>query len=147
MYSGSWKWKFHPILFSIYGGMGKEANKCYSWIAKKLVEKRDKPHLVMSWIWRKASFSMMKLSICVLVVVNRLTLSWQRPLSYRNQSIDLQSKSLDWFLYDNSLRHERVKHEREKHNVKELASYSDAQYSTMWLIKEKLNNAQHQKKC
>ena len=31
------------------------------------------------------------------------------PLSYRNQSIDLQSKSMDWFLYDNSLRHERVK--------------------------------------
>ena len=31
------------------------------------------------------------------------------PLSYRNQSIDLQSKSVDWFLYDNGLRHERVK--------------------------------------
>ena len=30
-------------------------------------------------------------------------------LSYKNQSIDLQSKSIDWFLYDNSLRHERVK--------------------------------------
>ena len=29
-------------------------------------------------------------------------------LSYRNQSIDLQSKSFDWFLYDNGLRHERV---------------------------------------
>ena len=28
---------------------------------------------------------------------------------YRNQSIDLQSKSMDWFLYDNGLRHERVK--------------------------------------
>ena len=38
-----------------------------------------------------------------------LTLSWWRPLSYRNQSIDLQSKSMDWFLYDNGLRHERVK--------------------------------------
>ena len=38
-----------------------------------------------------------------------LTLSWRRPLSYRNQSIDLQSKSMDWFLYDNDLRHERVK--------------------------------------
>ena len=36
-------------------------------------------------------------------------LSWRRPLSYRNQSIDFQSKSMDWFLYDNSLRHERVK--------------------------------------
>ena len=38
-----------------------------------------------------------------------LTLSWRRPLSYRNQSIDLQSKSMSWFLYDNVLRHERVK--------------------------------------
>ena len=26
----------------------------------------------------------------------------------RNQSIDLQSKSIDWFLYDNDLRLERV---------------------------------------
>ena len=38
-----------------------------------------------------------------------LTLSWRRPLSYWNQSIDLQSKSMDWFLYDNGLRHESVK--------------------------------------
>ena len=38
-----------------------------------------------------------------------LTLSWRRPLSYRNQSIDLLLKSMDWFLYDIGLRHERVK--------------------------------------
>ena len=38
-----------------------------------------------------------------------LTLSWRRLLSYRNQSIDFQSKSLDWFLYDNGLHHEIVK--------------------------------------
>ena len=37
-----------------------------------------------------------------------LTLSFRRSLSYRNQSIDLQSKSMDWFLYDSDLRHERV---------------------------------------
>ena len=40
-----------------------------------------------------------------LIYLNRiifLTLSWRRPISYRNQSIDL-------FLYDNDLRHERVK--------------------------------------
>ena len=30
-------------------------------------------------------------------------------LSYRNLSIDLQSKSMDWFLYDRDHRHERVK--------------------------------------
>ena len=34
-----------------------------------------------------------------------LTLSWRMSLSYRN----LQSKSMDWFLYDSNLRHERVK--------------------------------------
>ena len=38
-----------------------------------------------------------------------LSLSWRGPLSYRNQSIDLQSKSVDWFLYDNGTRHERGK--------------------------------------
>ena len=38
-----------------------------------------------------------------------LTLSRWMPLSYRNQSIDLRSKSIDWFLYDNGLRLERVK--------------------------------------
>ena len=37
-----------------------------------------------------------------------LTLSWRRFPSYRNQSIDLQSKSVNWFLYDRKLRHERV---------------------------------------
>ena len=42
-------------------------------------------------------------------LTNLLTLSWRRPLSYRNQSIDLGSKSMDWLLYDNGLRHERVK--------------------------------------
>ena len=47
--------------------------------------------------------------ICYLESKIYLTLSWWRTLSYRNQSIDLQSKSMDWFLYDDSLRHERVK--------------------------------------
>ena len=38
----------------------------------------------------------------------RSILSGRRPMSYRNQSIDLQSKSIDWFLYDKDLRLERV---------------------------------------
>ena len=37
------------------------------------------------------------------------TLSLRKTLSYRNQSIDLQCKSIDWFLYDMNLRHKRVK--------------------------------------
>ena len=43
-----------------------------------------------------------------------LTLSWRRPISYRKQSSDLRSKSMDWFLYDNGLRHERVNYFRRK---------------------------------
>ena len=37
-----------------------------------------------------------------------LTLSWQRSLSYRNQSINLLCKSMEWFLYVNGLSQERV---------------------------------------
>ena len=37
------------------------------------------------------------------------TLSLRRPLSYRNQPIDFFRKSVDWLVYDNGLRHERVK--------------------------------------
>ena len=47
--------------------------------------------------------------IMIWVYYDLLTLSWRRSLSYRNQSIDLLCKSMDWFLYDNDLRHERVK--------------------------------------
>ena len=48
---------------------------------------------------------------CVLLfqITSCLTFSWRRALSHRKQSIDLPSKSIDWFLYDRDLRHERVK--------------------------------------
>ena len=39
----------------------------------------------------------------------QLTLSWRRSLSYRNQSLGLESKLIDWFLYNEDRRHERVK--------------------------------------
>ena len=42
-----------------------------------------------------------------------LTLSWRRPLSYRNQSIELLRKLMDWFLYDNCFRHETVKNKKD----------------------------------
>ena len=41
-----------------------------------------------------------------------LTLSWRGPLSYRHQYIDL----LDWFLYNNGSRNERVNLETTKKN-------------------------------
>ena len=38
-----------------------------------------------------------------------LTLSRRRPISYRNQSIDLLCKSMNWFLYDIGRHCKRVK--------------------------------------
>ena len=55
-----------------------------------------------------------------------LTLSWWRQLSCRNQSIDLRSKSMDWFLYNNGLRHERV-----KENLK-FAKYENFKYCNIF---------------
>ena len=49
------------------------------------------------------------ITACLQISLLLLTLSWRTPLSYRNQSIDLLLKSMDWFLYGNSLHHERVK--------------------------------------
>ena len=46
-----------------------------------------------------------------------LTRSRQRPISYRNQSIDLLCKSMDWFLYNIGLRRERGK-DKYKSNIK-----------------------------
>ena len=52
---------FTPLVFSINGGMGREASKCYSRVTEMLSEKRDKPYsLTMSWIRRKLSFSLMR---------------------------------------------------------------------------------------
>ena len=52
-----------------------------------------------------------------------LTLSWRRLLSYRNQSIDLLGKSMDWFLYDKDLRHERMKKNIESNIFFEVQNY------------------------
>ena len=46
---------------------------------------------------------------CIFVENLSLNLSWRRSLPYRNQFIDLQCKSMGWFLYDRNIRHERVK--------------------------------------
>ena len=46
---------------------------------------------------------------CFIEIVSKMRwdISWRRPLSYRNQSIDSLGKPMDWFLYDNGLRYER----------------------------------------
>ena len=50
-----------------------------------------------------------------LIKVISLTLEWWRQLSRRNQATDLQSKSMDWFLYDNGLCHwDKLTHRESK---------------------------------
>ena len=56
----------------------------------------------------KNHVSISTLSIKI-ILSNSLTLSWRRPYSYRNQSTDSLRNSMDWFLYDDGFRHERVK--------------------------------------
>ena len=61
-----------------------------------------------------------------------LTLSWRRSLSYRNHSIDLQSKSMDWILYDGDLRHERVKNLKiPEYYVHDKPPHSLSRYPTL----------------
>ena len=81
-----------------------------SWKISKMPENFAEGSFTMQLtkIWQKAGWniglsSLLRQETCV------LTLSWWRPLLYRKQFIDLQSKPMDWFLYDNGLRHERVK--------------------------------------
>ena len=80
-------------------------NIFYAAFTKKFFSRNFSPTILRELFWPLWQFSKIGL------VLNRLkclTLSWRRPLSYRNQFIDLQRKSVDWFLYDNGLRHERV---------------------------------------
>ena len=58
-------------------------------------------HFNFAWYWE---YPIKQIFHAIL----RLTLSWRWPLSYRNQSIDLESKSMDWFLYDRDLHNETV---------------------------------------
>ena len=38
--------------------------------------------------------------VILFLTASNFTLSWRRSLFYRNPSIDLRSKSMDWLLYD-----------------------------------------------
>ena len=71
-----------------------------------------------SLIFVKENPDRKKNKLCFRTCKNRLSVcdgwraswlfQWRRSLSYRNQTIDFQNKSVDWFLYDRGIRHERV---------------------------------------
>ena len=65
-------------------------------------------HKKWSFPWKISFFAQCLYLSMYKYLSSYLTLSWRRPLSYGNQSIDLLCKSKDWFLHDNGPRHERV---------------------------------------
>ena len=93
----------------------QENTTCQSPFFNKVI-KRETVAQVFSWMVAGKCFSCKKAPLLqntsgvsyIFVESSILTLSCRRPLSYRTQFIDLQSKSIDWFVYDKGLRHERV---------------------------------------
>ena len=64
-----------------------------------------------------------------------LTLLWRWPLSYRQQSIDLLRKSMEWLLYHNGLRHERVKVDKYPNSLLTNISYIYPTFATNLLYR------------
>ena len=81
--------KFHAFFWCFY---------CWLWT------KKCRPRFITNVVCKLVIYKISK----IIKKQTLLTLSWRRALSYRNQSIDLQSKLIDWFLYNNGLCHERV---------------------------------------
>ena len=58
---------FMPLVFSIYGSMGRECHKFYSWLSDLLLEKRNLPKsVVANCVRSKVCFALLKLSLLCL---------------------------------------------------------------------------------
>ena len=75
-------------------------NREYLWKKTQIEKKKQKTK-------GKFCFTARKTEVWSMMDEGRLN-SWRRSLSYRNQPMDLRSKSMDWFLYDRDLRHVRA---------------------------------------
>ena len=96
-------WQTWPKMFQI-NFFVKKKFETTCWIKNWI----DRQNTIVDWKDNAVTFSKCKIFWVSISEVAPLTLSWRRSLSYRNQPIDLKSKSMDWFLYDNGLCHERV---------------------------------------
>ena len=67
-------------------------------------------HWVIFWLNASGKpIKSLKTLISWHTIYKKITLSCGRSLSYRTQSIDLQSNLIVWFIYDRELRHVRIK--------------------------------------
>ena len=96
--SNTHPWVFFKF-FKLYKWFADHAKHIFPRVLKRVFS----PQRFFFFFWKKHVRGLLQKSFVV------LTLSWRRPLSYRNRSIDLRSKSMDCLLYDNGLRHEIVK--------------------------------------
>ena len=94
-------------------------------------------HEVETWtnesLWQKRQKMVLSQRKPDSIVIFRLAPSWRMFLSYRNQSIDLLCKSMDWFPYDIDLRHERVENYFQETNMLRLMT-SSTSFISLWGI-------------
>ena len=58
---------FTPLVFSIYGSMGRECNMFYSRLSELISDKRNLPKsITMNWIRTKVCFALLKSSLLCL---------------------------------------------------------------------------------
>ena len=108
---------FTPLVFSVNGGMAKECLKFHKFVAEKIANKSGcRCENVLSIIKCKLSFLILRASImCVrgsrlikkyisMNTCKSINSFMTEVLLYRNQSIDLFYKSMDWFLYNKDIR-------------------------------------------
>ena len=117
----SWKfWKIHRktlVLESLFNKVAR-LQRLHHYSFHMIFLKFSRTLYIRTLYTTKIAFIRKNIFVCLFSVHNtislshhehaRLTLSWRGPLSYRNQSIYSLCKSMDWFLYDNGLRDERV---------------------------------------
>ena len=77
---------FSPLVFTPYGGMGREAEHFVSTLFAKLALKRNLPYAsIVNWLRSKISFALIRSAIlCV-----RGTRDWRKPSTYSSANIEL----------------------------------------------------------
>ena len=76
-----------------------DVNRQYSRRESQIEKKKEKKEQILRHVRTDSRCMWMK---------SVFNLSWQRSLLYRTQSIDLQNKSMDWFLCEKNLHDESV---------------------------------------
>ena len=100
----------------------------FDWVLDTPLHLERKKMITCTYILFKVFIRSNLLWLCSISQAFYLTLSWRSYLSYRNQSIGLLCKSMDWVLYDRDLLHERIN---------EVPITFTIEILIMWVVKTK----------